>query len=175
MTTPIPNTHNEQPAPPTPYLLGPEEGTAWWFLGSLVTLKAGAADTHAGLTVAHFVNPPGFAPPLHRHTREDEMFYILSGRAEFRCAGTSLAAGPGDFVMLPRGLPHTFFVDREAPLESLQLTTPGGFEGFAAQVGVPALERRLPDPERDPLPPFDPQLLGHAAALHHLEILGPPE
>lgn len=116
------DTQIGDPALPAAYLLGPDEGTAWWFLGSLVTLKAAAADTHGGLTVAHFVNPAGFAPPLHRHTLEDEMFYVLSGRAEFRCDGISLTAGPGDFVVLPRGLPHTFLVGPEAPLESLQLT-----------------------------------------------------
>ena len=167
-----PSTLQESPA--APYLLGPDEGEPWWFLGSLVTLKAGSTQTHGGLTVAHFVNPPGFAPPLHRHVLEDEMFYILGGMAEFRCGGASLQAKSGDFVVLPRGIPHTFFVDPAAPLETLQLTTPGGFEGFVADVGVPATEPRLPDPERDPLPPFDPQALGHAAALHHLEILGPP-
>ncbi len=153
----------------TPYVLGADEGDALWFLGNLVTLKATGLQTHGGLTVAEFVNPPGFAPPLHRHTVEDEMFYVLEGAAEFHCAGQVLAAGPGDFVLLPRGEAHTFLVGREAPLRCLQLTTPAGFEDFAGLVGEPATERRLPDPG-----PVDPAALGHAAALHHLEILGPP-
>ncbi|WP_432135269.1 MULTISPECIES: hypothetical protein [unclassified Streptomyces] len=80
--------------------------------------------------MAEFLNPAGFAPPLHR---------------------------------------HTFVVGSDEPLRCLQITTPSGFEDFAADVGAPATEHRLPDPA-----PFDPAALGHAAARHHLEILGPP-
>jgi mannose-6-phosphate isomerase-like protein (cupin superfamily) len=153
----------------SPYLLRPDEGEALWFLDNLVTLKATGAVTGGALTVAHFVNPAGFAPPLHRHLVEDEMFYVLSGAAEFLCAGNRLAAGPGDFVLLPKGEPHSFRVGPDAPLVALQLTTPAGFEEFAAAVGVPAAERRLPQPG-----PVDPAALGHAAAMHRMEILGPP-
>lgn len=153
----------------TPYRLGPDDGEALWFLDNLVTLKATAAQTSGALTVAHFINPAGFAPPLHRHLREDEMFYVLSGTVQFRAGGLLLDAGPGDFVLLPKGVPHTFVVGADAPLQSLQLTTPAGFEDFAAAVGVPAAWRELPEPG-----PVDPAALGHAAALHHLEILGPP-
>lgn len=152
-----------------PYVLGPDEGERLWFLGNLVTLKAVGERTHGGLTVAEFVNPPHFAPPVHRHLVEDEMFYLLEGTAVFHCAGTQLPAGPGDFVYLPRGQAHTFVVGSDAPLRCLQLTTPAGFENFAALVGQPAAEARLPDPQ-----PVDPAALGHAAALHHIELLGPP-
>lgn len=152
-----------------PYVLGSEEGEALWFLGNLVTLKATGVQTRGQLTVAEFLNPPGFAPPLHRHVVEDELFYILSGTAEFRCDDAVLPAGPGDFVMLPVGLPHTFLVGKDEPLRALQITTPSGFEGFAAAVGQPAAARRLPDPG-----PTDPAALGHAAAQHAIELLGPP-
>ncbi len=157
-----------------PYVLASDEGEALWFLGTLVTLKATGADTHGALTVAHFVNPAGFAPPVHRHLREDEMFYVLSGQARFHCQGEVLDAGPGAFVLLPRGQAHTFVVGPESPLHALQLTTPAGFEDFAALVGGAAPERRLPDPAPLDAAPVDPAAIGHAAALHHIEILGPP-
>jgi mannose-6-phosphate isomerase-like protein (cupin superfamily) len=152
-----------------PYLHRDGEGDALWFLGSLATVKAGGAQTGGRLAVVEFLNPPGFAPPLHRHLREDEAFYVLSGTAEFHCAGQVLAAGPGDFVLLPVDRPHTFVVGPDEPLRALQITTPGGFEEFAAEVGAPAAERRLPEPG-----PVDPAALGHAAARHAVEILGPP-
>ena len=151
-----------------PYVSREDEGEALWFLGSLVTLKTTGAQTRGKLTVAEFVNPPGFAPPLHRHAEEDECFYVLSGAAEFHCDGEILAAGPGDFVVLPVGLAHTFIVGSHEPLRTLQLTTPSGFEHFATEVGQSAAERRLPDPG-----PVDPAALGHAAARHAIEILGP--
>jgi mannose-6-phosphate isomerase-like protein (cupin superfamily) len=155
--------------PGGPYLLHEQEGEALWFLGNLVTIKAGGPQTRGRLTVAEFLNPAGFAPPLHRHLEEDEMFYILSGTAEFRCDDRRMAAGPGDFVLLPVGLPHTFLVGDSEPLRVLQITTPAGFEQFAAAAGEPAGGRRLPDPA-----PPDPAALGRAAAQHAIELLGPP-
>jgi quercetin dioxygenase-like cupin family protein len=158
-----------QSATVRPYVRRDGEGEALWFLGSLVTVKAAGAETGGRLTVVEFLNPPGFAPPLHRHLEEDELFYVLSGAAEFRCDGDALVAGPGDFVMLPAGLAHTFIVGTDEPLRTLQITTPSGFERFAAEVGEPAREQRLPDGG-----PIDPAALGHAAARHAIEILGPP-
>jgi len=153
----------------TPYVRRRDEGEAWWFLGNLVTIKVAGEQTRGRVTVVEFVNPAGFAPPLHRHLEEDEMFYLLSGSARFRCGDAVFDAGPGDFVHLPVGRPHTFVVGAAEPLRVLQITTPSGFEHFAAEVGEPARQRRLPDPG-----PVDPTVLGHAAARHAIEILGPP-
>src|ERR1700728_4964748 len=146
------------PAVGTPYLLAAGDGQDLWFLGNLVTWKATGEQTHGRLTIAEFVHPAGFAPPLHRHLREDEIFYILSGTAEFCCKGEQLRAAPGDFVLLPVGEPHTFLVSNREPLHALQITTPSGFEHFAAAAGRAATARRLPD----------------AAPLHGMQILGPP-
>ena len=157
------------PATPRPRLLRADEGEALWFLGNLVTVKATGADTGGRVTVVEFLNPPGFAPPLHRHTVEDEMFLVLDGRATFFCDGQALTAGAGDFVLLPAGLAHSFLVAPDEPLRTLQITTPSGFEQFAAAVGGPADRRELPDPG-----PVDPGALAHAAQLHGVEILGPP-
>ncbi|WFE98980.1 quercetin 2,3-dioxygenase [Micromonospora sp. WMMD964] len=152
-----------------PYVRRADEGEAHWFVGSLMTIKATGEQTRGSLTVVEFINPPGFAAPLHRHQHEDELFYLLSGTAEFRCDGEAFTAGPGDFVLLPVGLPHTFLVRPDEPLRALQITTPAGFEQFAAEAGTPARNRRLPDQA-----PIDPAALGHAAARHGIELLGPP-
>lgn len=152
-----------------PRVMSRDEGEALWFLGNLVTVKATGRDTGDRVTVVEFLNPPGFAPPLHRHRQEDEMFLVLDGEATFHCDGEELPVTPGDFVLLPAGLAHSFVVGPGGPLRSLQITTPAGFEQFAALVGAPATERRLPDPE-----PVDPAALAHAGQLHGVEILGPP-
>jgi mannose-6-phosphate isomerase-like protein (cupin superfamily) len=151
------------------YIRRAGEGDAIWFLGNLATVKAGGAQTRGRLTVVEFLNPAGFAPPLHRHLEEDEAFYVLSGAARFECDGVAFDAGRGDFVLLPVNRPHTFVVGPDEPLRALQITTPAGFEDFAAEVGEPARELRPPDPG-----PVDPAALGHAAARHGVEILGPP-
>lgn len=156
-------------APGRPYVLRSGEGESLWFLGNLVTIKATGDRTRGALTVAEFLNPAGFAPPLHRHLVEDEAFFVLEGHARFWCGDQAFDAGPGDFVLLPVDLPHTFLVGPDQPLRALQITTPSGFEGFAAEVGEPAAQLRLPDPG-----PVDPAALGHAAGRHGIELLGPP-
>lgn len=103
------------------------------------------------------------------HRDEDELFYVLSGTAAFRCDGEELRAGPGDFVLLPVGLPHTFIVGPEEPLRVLQITAPSGFESFAAKVGEQARDRRLPDPR-----PADAARLTAIAARPGIDILAPP-
>ncbi|GAA4897162.1 quercetin 2,3-dioxygenase [Actinomycetospora straminea] len=152
-----------------PYRLRADEGEALSFLGNLVTVKAGSAQTGGRLSVVEILHPPGFGPPLHRHDDEDEAFYVLDGAAQFRCDGEALDVGAGDFVFLPAGRPHTFLVGADEPLRALQMTTPGGFEGFVAEVGAPAVRRGLPDPAT-----VDPAVLGAAAARYGIEVLGPP-
>lgn len=151
------------------YVLKAQEGDPFWFLGSLVIVKVDGAHTRQKLTILDFINPPGFAPPVHRHLVEDEVFYIVSGRARFDCDGTVFDAAPGDFVFLPVGSTHTFLVVPEEPLHTLQIAVPAGFEEFTAEAGTSAAERVLPAPG-----PMDPDALAAAAARHNIEILGPP-
>jgi len=157
-----------------PFLKSSGDQDAFWFLGSRATVKVGAEDTQGQLTVIEFLNPAGFAAPLHRHQFEDEMFYVLEGTARFRCDDAEFAAGPGDFVMLPVGLSHTFIVGADQPLRALQITTPSGFEHFAAAAGRPATGPGLPVGELMGSSPPDPGAITAVAARHGIEILGPP-
>jgi mannose-6-phosphate isomerase-like protein (cupin superfamily) len=156
---------------PSPRRWHEGEGEALWFLGNFLTVKVGGQESRGRLTVIDFVNPPGFAPPLHRHEHEEEVFYVLEGTATFLCDAQEIPAGPGDLVHLPAGLPHTFKVDAAGPLRVLQITTPAGFEDFAREAGEPALTAGLPD-----VPPTAEQVaaLMEIAPRYDMEILGPP-
>ncbi|MBS1792327.1 MAG: cupin domain-containing protein [Acidobacteria bacterium] len=52
--------------------------------------------------------------PWHHHEHEDEMFLAVKGsfRLEFR--DRSVALGPGEFVIVPRGVEHRPVADEEA-------------------------------------------------------------
>ena len=69
---------------PKPYALDAGEGTAHWFFGSLVTVKAASEDTGGRFALTEFVNPPSFASPLHVHHDEHEAFYVLEGSGALR-------------------------------------------------------------------------------------------
>src|SRR5579883_2130474 len=90
----------------TGYRLAAGEGEAIWFLGTLMTVKAGAEQTGGAFSLPDQTLPPGFTPPPHIHLREDEAFYILEGVLSISCGEQRWQAGPGDFVFMPRGIPH---------------------------------------------------------------------
>ena len=65
--------------PTTPIALAPNGGQALWFFGSLALVKSDAQSTGGRVAVIEHVSPPGNGSPLHRHTREDEWFYVIEG------------------------------------------------------------------------------------------------
>ena len=42
----------------------------------------------------------------HKHDREDEFFYVIEGRLLVDLEGRTLQLGPGEGVMVPRGVMH---------------------------------------------------------------------
>ncbi len=151
------------------YRLGPGEGEGIWFLGTLMTIKAGGDQTRGAFTLLEQLAPAGFAPPPHIHRVEDEAFYVLEGELTVTCGDRTWSAAPGTFVLLPRDIPHTFAVSEAAPARLLQITSPAQFERFAAEVGEPARGRTLPPPAE----PDMPKML-RLAAKFHVEPAGPP-
>jgi len=49
----------------------------------------------------------------HAHEAEDEMFLVLSGRLRMRFRDRELIAGPGEFLIVPRGVEHCPVADEE--------------------------------------------------------------
>ncbi|HET7093447.1 MAG TPA: quercetin 2,3-dioxygenase [Thermomicrobiales bacterium] len=134
------------------YLLGPDEGDGYWFLGTLMTVKAGEAQTGGAFTLIEQIAPAGFGPPPHVHRAEDEAFYILDGELRVTCGERTWDAPAGSFVFLPRGVPHAFTVAGDRPSRLLQLTTPAQFERFVAEIGEPAAQPTLPPPGEPDVP-----------------------
>lgn len=123
-----------------------------------------------GPAIPHtLITPPGFPGRLRRTPREDEWFYVLDGELTFRVAGTVTVAGAGSFVFGPRDVPHTFLVSSEARF--LQVAEPGGFEESVRALSEPATSRTLPPAS---VRPPAPEVMMAAAAVHGIEILGPP-
>jgi uncharacterized RmlC-like cupin family protein len=96
--------------------------------------------------------------------------WVIDGEVTFKCGDQILEAGPGAFVFLPRGIPHTFVVEGDIPARMLVLCTPGGFEGYHIEGGTLALDDSIPVS-------FDPAQLEVVRALHPKygnEHVGPP-
>ncbi len=59
------------------YVLGKDEGEAYWLLGMLQTIKIGRDDTAGQYGLLEIVVPAGVGSPWHVHPEEDEWFYVL--------------------------------------------------------------------------------------------------
>lgn len=146
----------------------PGGGAATWHLDSLWSWKLPASLTDGNLSLAEQLLPRGSAPPVHRHTREDEAWVVLDGELSFFLDDEEHRAGPGTCVYGPRGRAHSFLV-RSETARMLTLMTPGSAEGFFHATGRPADARTLP-------PPAEPDMPALIAAMadYGIELVGPP-
>lgn len=91
-----------------PKVVLPEEGALARSPGNIAQSKLQSSDTGGQFGFAINEVEPGAGPPLHMHTLEDEVFYVLEGEVEFTVGTEKILAGPGTTVFGPRGTPHTF-------------------------------------------------------------------
>ncbi len=107
------------------------EGRSLQLMGNRLEIKAASehtGDAFAALEYRMAAHTPG--PPPHLHRRTDEAFYVLEGELTFRLADRSVEAGPGDFVLVPRGVVHTFENAAGSEARFLEVAAPGAFAGY---------------------------------------------
>ncbi len=121
------------------------------------------AESGGEMSIVDSEAPAGSGPPRHVHEREDEVFIVLTGECEFWLEGQTFRKGPGETAFIPRGREHTFRVVGDKPSRHLLILTPGGFEGFFADMARGGF--RIPE---------DMEHVGASAAKHNLRFTGPP-
>lgn len=119
--------------------------------------------TGGTMSITDTVSPPNSGPPRHVHQDADETFVLLTGETEFWLEGETFARGPGETAFVPRGKQHTFRVIGDLPSRHLIILTPGGFEGFFAEMA--AAQLRIPD---------DMEIINLIASRYDLVFTGPP-
>lgn len=112
-------------------VVGPKDGKLG-FLGSIGARFMLNGDESGGRfsLVEHPMSAKALAAPLHKHAREDEYSYIISGRVGALLGDEVLEAGPGDLVFKPRDQWHTFWNAGDEPAYILEILSPAGFENF---------------------------------------------
>src|SRR5262245_17131878 len=97
--------------------------------GSTLELKAEGTQSAGDYGAVLYTLLAGDEPPLHTHSREDELVYVVEGNLVARVGDARVEVGPGAYAALPRGVPHTVEVVGEQA--TLLLTfVPGGLERF---------------------------------------------
>jgi len=110
---------------------------------------------------------------MHRHTHEAEAFFLLDGTMTYRAGEETFDLGAGDFLWLPRGLPHAFRVTGERPVRFLAMSAPGGLMSLYDEVGIPAVERRLPGRDGQGVE-VEIGRWNEVGPRYGLEVVGPP-
>ena len=158
-----PTTGDSGISPTRGFVLGPDDGDAYWWLGSLTLTKVGRDASQGAMDIVDHRVPPGYAPPLHVHRDQDEVFYIVEGRFAVTCGEQHWQAGPGSLVFLPRQIPHGFTVSDATPGRTLLINVPAGFADVITELGEPAAELALPGPD---VPMPDPDRITAVSQAH---------
>ncbi|HEY9847931.1 MAG TPA: cupin domain-containing protein [Leptolyngbyaceae cyanobacterium] len=146
----------------------PGEGKSFWVIEDLVTFKAVGEDTNGGYSLLEItVQPESSGPPQHWHREEVESLYILEGELLIESGEKSLTATAGSFVLVPKGIPHTYRNLTKSHARMLAIITPANAAKFFEKAGIPATDKSTPAP----LP--EPEKMGELIAIanqHNIEI-----
>lgn len=153
--------------PASALTLSPSQGERFTIIGGSVRLLMDGAASGGRCCIFEAPIPPGDGPPMHRHEREDELFFILEGRFKFSLDGREFIAEPGAFVCAPRGSVHAFKNIGGVPGRMLITCTPSGIETPFRAIREPfAHEKERASPTMDQVV----EELGK----HGITFLGPP-
>jgi len=103
-------------------------GPAWIIRSVYVDHLAGRALGSSGddFVIVQWTAEVGdhWIAPLHVHRRDDEAWYVLSGKLGFRLGDDEIEASPGSAVFARRGTPHTFWNAGQSEAEYVLVMTP---------------------------------------------------
>ncbi len=88
--------------------LSPDEGATIVFYNTTMVFKATLAQTHDQYATILMTHPPLAGPALHQHPDGVETFYIVEGNYDFVLGGDNIPAEKGDFILIPKGVPHQY-------------------------------------------------------------------
>jgi quercetin dioxygenase-like cupin family protein len=92
----------------------------------------------------------GAEPPAHTHSREDESYYILKGSIRYTVGEDVITVHEGEYVYLPKGLPHKFELLSEQA-EVLMWISPAGLDQWFWDNSAPSPDgNQLPMPQGPP-------------------------
>ncbi|MEM3434035.1 MAG: cupin domain-containing protein [Candidatus Methanomethyliaceae archaeon] len=80
------------------------------------------------LSVGLVIIPPGEAGHPHRHIKEQEAWYIISGQGKLRVGQEEAVLAPDTLVVAPPGEEHQIINDGQEILKALFFFTPAGPE-----------------------------------------------
>ena len=107
--------------------LGLDVAEVEW-LGTRYRTTLAPEDSGGSISIVDSLSPVESGPSRHVHHKEDETFFVITGKCKLWIEGLETIAGPGESVFIPRGTEHTFKIIGDKPCRHLIILTPGGFD-----------------------------------------------
>jgi quercetin dioxygenase-like cupin family protein len=133
------------------FVVSPAGGELVWLQGLGARYLIAGAQTGGQLAVVeHPIKPHALASPLHTHTREDELSFVITGRVGVQLGDQVVVAEPGTLVFKPRNIPHAFWNEGEDEARVLEMITPAGFDNYFREMAALFADSTsgMPDPQR---------------------------
>lgn len=106
---------------------------------STILFKVLPRETAGNLFVIEHQHLLKGGPPLHLRHAQEEWFNVIDGRVLFQVGDERKLLGPGDSLLGPRGIPHTFVAQGDAPSRMVIAFSPAGkMEAFFREAAVPS-------------------------------------
>jgi mannose-6-phosphate isomerase-like protein (cupin superfamily) len=97
---------------------------------SSIGFKVTTCQTGGGLfLIEHMHLGPG-GPPLHLHWNQEEYFYVMEGAVAFQVGDKRVELNPGESVLAPRRIPHTFSSVKPSSRLLIAFTPAGKMEDY---------------------------------------------
>ena len=93
----------------------------------------------------------GAEPPAHTHAREDEAYFILAGSITYTIGEDIITANQGEYVYLPKNVPHKFEIVSEKA-EVLMWISPAGLDEWFWDNSAPAPDGKALPIQQGPPP-----------------------
>ena len=104
--------------------------------GSRFVILATALETNGAYSAFEISVPPGAGTPLHAHSEQESVFYVVRGYLRFQVGEENEERGSGSLVHVARNVPHFFVNMQNEEAAVIVIARPGGIENFFLKVGI---------------------------------------
>jgi mannose-6-phosphate isomerase-like protein (cupin superfamily) len=125
------------------YKRSPALSNSTWYKGILFSHMAGNTDNNGAFDLIIIKMRRGTEPPPHVHSRDHELFYLLSGQMKVYVDGEVFTVTAGECMFFPRRKLHAFLVTSEQ-VHYIALLVPGGFLDAVNKISASAEQMDVP-------------------------------
>jgi len=119
-----------------------EEGTTIQFYKTKMVFKVGLAESDNAYSTILMTHPPLVGPALHLHPNGVETFFVVEGSYQFNLDGRLIDADKGDFVYIPKNVPHKYNSGENGG--TILVTTPASVEKYFLHIAEKLLQGDVP-------------------------------